>query len=173
VLPRRGQIVVHSTPSKAGVTINGQWRGRTPLTLDELPFGRYTVRVVQPGYRVSREDFVLSDHAATRTVNARLEADRTPIGEQARPAPQRPEPRREAASPVAFTGSLFVDSRPQGATVLLDGKNVGRTPLRLPSVPIGMHVVRIELAEHQPWYSTARIVADQENRVTASLERIQ
>src|SRR6185503_9302326 len=46
----RGRLVVQSTPSRAAVTIDGKWRGRTPLTLDDLPFGTYVVRVVQPGY---------------------------------------------------------------------------------------------------------------------------
>ena len=77
------------------------------------------------------------------------------------------------ASETAFTGSLFVDSRPQGASVLLDGQNVGRTPLRLATVKIGTHVVRMELPEHRPFNSVARVTAGQEVRVTGSLERYQ
>jgi hypothetical protein len=72
-----------------------------------------------------------------------------------------------------FTGSLFVDSRPQGANVLLDGQSVGRTPLRLATVKIGTHVVRLELPEHRPFSSVARVAAGQEVRVTGSLERYQ
>ena len=36
-------------PSPASVTLNGHWRGRTPLTLDGLPFGSYVERVMQDG----------------------------------------------------------------------------------------------------------------------------
>jgi hypothetical protein len=68
---------------------------------------------------------------------------------------------------------LFVDSRPQGANVLLDGRNVGKTPMRLPDVRIGTHVVRLELPEHRPWSAVARVTAGQEARVTGSLERFQ
>ena len=50
-----GRLVVTSNPAKASVTINGRWRGRTPLTIDPLRFGKYDVRVVQPGYEVARE----------------------------------------------------------------------------------------------------------------------
>ena len=32
--------------------INGKWSGRTPLTVDDLKFGKYVVRVVEPGYEV-------------------------------------------------------------------------------------------------------------------------
>ena len=49
-----------SVPTGAGVTVNKKWRGRTPLTLDNLPFGAYVVRVVQPGYLVARDEFTLS-----------------------------------------------------------------------------------------------------------------
>ena len=36
-----GRLVVTSDPTKASVTINGRWRGRTPLTIDPLRFGKY------------------------------------------------------------------------------------------------------------------------------------
>jgi hypothetical protein len=159
---RRGRLVVQSTPPRAGVTVNGQWRGRTPLTLEDLAFGHYVVRIVQPGFKVAREDFTLGARDAAYTMNARLE--REAAAPSARPSAP-PAPQKE------FTGSLFVDSRPQGASVLLDGNLVGRTPLMLTEVKIGMHVVRLDLAEHKPFSSTARIISGQEARVTASLER--
>ena len=52
-----GRIVVRSNPEKAGVMVNGRWRGRTPLTLENMPFGKYTVRVVQPGYKTEQSEF--------------------------------------------------------------------------------------------------------------------
>src|SRR3712207_8777537 len=51
-----GRLVVQSTPSAANVTIDGRWRGRTPLTLGTLPFGTHNVRVVRQGYEVFSED---------------------------------------------------------------------------------------------------------------------
>src|SRR5262249_56724578 len=45
----KGQIVVRSVPSHAGVTVNATWPGPPPLTLDDVGFGNYVVRVVQPG----------------------------------------------------------------------------------------------------------------------------
>jgi serine/threonine-protein kinase len=174
-----GRLVVRSTPARASVTVNGQWRGRTPLTLEKLAFGRYVVRVVEPGYRVEREDFALSPRDAAHSMNVQLVRENaarstTPATRQdnAARAPQRPST-PQAPGTSAFSGALFVDSRPQGANVLLDGKIVGKTPLRLPDVRIGTHVVRIELAEHRPWSSVARITAGQEYRVTGSLERFQ
>ena len=151
-------MIVRSVPSRAGVTINGKWRGRTPLTIESLPFGSYIVRVIQPGFRVAHDEFTLGKRSATHTLTARLE--RNAVAESTQPA----------APAGKFTGSLFVDSNPRGATVLLDGKGVGQTPLRLAEVPVGSHVVRLELAGKRSWTSTTRVTAGEPARVTGSLE---
>jgi hypothetical protein len=68
---------------------------------------------------------------------------------------------------------VFVDSRPRGARVFIDGKPVGTTPLSVPDIRIGSHVVRLELPDHQIWSATTTVTAGQQSRVTGSLERIQ
>jgi hypothetical protein len=40
--------------------------------------------------------------------------------------------------------SLEIDSAPRGAQVFVDGVNQGKTPLRLQSVAVGTHVLRVE-----------------------------
>jgi hypothetical protein len=170
-----GHLVVRSTPSRAAVTLNGAWRGRTPLTLDALPFGTYVVRVVQDGFRVAREEVTLSPRDASHTIDARLE--RIAGSATARPNPAQPPgrgavppPASREAAPVSLTGSLYVDSRPRGASVIVDGKSVGITPLSLADVPAGSHVVRIEMEGKRPWTSTALVTAGKRTPVTGSLE---
>ena len=177
--PSAGTLVVRSTPSGAGVTLNGRWRGRTPLTLDDLPFRRYDVRVVQPGFTAATQAVVLSADTPARSISMQLKAEpSTPASRQAPAASPRAAP-RPAAEPEApqsstvYTGSIYVDSRPRGARVTIDGKEVGLTPLRVSDVKIGSHVVRLELPDHRMWTSTTRVTAGQEQRVTGSLERIQ
>jgi hypothetical protein len=46
-----GVLSVDSRPSGAAVTINGQPRGNTPLTINDLPPGEYEVLMSMPGYR--------------------------------------------------------------------------------------------------------------------------
>jgi hypothetical protein len=171
-----GRLVITSTPAKAAVTINGEWRGRTPLTLDDQPFGTYNVRVVQEGYVVATEQVVLSASSPDRTVTARLEraaAQRpAPAPPRAAPAPPRPAP-PATQKPAVYTGSMYVDSRPRGARVLVNGKAVGTTPLRLTDLPVGSHVVRLELEDHRVWSTSARVQAGQEARVTGSLDPIR
>lgn len=107
-----------------------------------------------------------------------------PIAEQ----PERPSPsikgaarspapalsRVQASSPATkrlLAGTLSIDSRPVGASVFVDGQLVGTTPLLLPYISPGTHVVRLQLAAHQDWRATVQVVPDSRNRVTAALEK--
>jgi hypothetical protein len=162
-----GTLIIKSSPSKAGVTVNTKWRGRTPLTLDRMPFGRYVVRIVQPGYKVAQEEFTLGPRAASHTFSARLEPTPSATARH-EPAAARPAEKDEPAVP--YVGTLFVDSRPRGASVLLDGKNIGVTPLTLDNVAVGSHVVKIEMTGKRPWSSSTRVAAGETARVTGSLE---
>jgi serine/threonine protein kinase len=172
---RAGHIVVTSEPSRAQVTVNGKWTGRTPLTLADLPFGKYVIRVIEPGYDIAREEFALTQSAPTKTVSATLR----PSGGTKRapaPAPAATTGLRSDATKVvdrAGTGEIFVDSRPRGARVLIDGKEYGVTPTRVPAQRVGQHVVRLELADHAPWTKTEAVTAGAMARVTGSLERIR
>ena len=170
--PTTGRLVVRSTPANAAVTVNGRWSGRTPLTLTDLAFGDYVVRVVADGYRVGRETFTLDAGNASRTIAVRLDREPAASG-RAAPAPPRATPPSERSTPAAYYGSVFVDSRPQGATVYLGGKPRGKTPLRIPQVPIGSHVVRLELVDHSAWTKVVRVTAGQEARATGSLDPIR
>lgn len=164
-----GRVDVRSTPAGAGVTVDGRWRGRTPLTIEDLRFGRHVVRVVQPGYVTAREDVTLSSSSPSRALSFRLE--RTAPAPAPRTAARPPAP--PPARPASYTGSIYVDSRPRGARVLVNGKLMGTTPLRIPDVAIGSQIVRLELENHRIWTTTTRVSAGQESRVTGSLEPIR
>lgn len=163
-----GRIDVQSTPPGAGVTVDGRWRGRTPLTLSDLRFGSHDVRVVQPGYATAREEVTLSSSAPSRALSFSLQ--RATPEAPARPASPTTQP---AGRPGVTTGTIFVDSRPRGATVIVDGKAMGTTPVLIPDIPAGAHVVRLQLADHQDWTLTTQVVAGRESRVRGSLDRIR
>jgi serine/threonine protein kinase len=173
---RAGHIVVTSEPSRAAVTVNGKWVGRTPLTLADVAFGKYVIRVIEPGYEVAREEFSLTQSSPAKTISATL---RPTAGAKRAPSPAATTgSRRDSVKPVAnnqaaATGEIFVDSRPRGARVLIDGKEYGVTPTRVPAQTVGQHVVRLELADHAPWTKTESVAAGITARVTGSLERIR
>jgi hypothetical protein len=180
-----GQMVVRSNPSGAGVMVNGDWRGRTPLTLSALKFGSYSVRIVQPGFATAREDVKLSAAEPSRALSFRLQravaAVSPPAGRVAVPAgppagrvaaPAGP-PAGRAAAPAPMVGSIYVDSRPRGARIVIDGRVLGTTPARIPDIRIGSHVVRLELPDHRVWTTSTSVTAGQVVSVTGSLEPIR
>lgn len=80
----------------------------------------------------------------------------------------------ERKSPGAmprFHGALAVLSEPLGAVVSVDGRVVGATPLVLKDVPVGSRVVRVESQGYERWSFAARVVANQEVRIVATLQR--
>jgi hypothetical protein len=89
-------------------------------------------------------------------------------------APKGASTGRAIASTLATTGGLdgamSVDSHPAGANVYIDGQLVGKTPVSLPQVGPGSHVIRLELDAHRGWSSSVRVAPGGQNRVTASLE---
>jgi hypothetical protein len=150
--------------------LNGQWRGRTPLTIENLALRRYDVRIVQQGFEPATQAVSLTSGTPDRSLTVRLE--RASPAAASRPAAP-PAQRQQDTATSNFTGSIYVDSRPRGAAVTIDGRAVGVTPVRVPDVRIGSRIVRLELPDHRIWSSTATVVAGQESRVTGSLERIQ
>jgi Protein kinase domain/PEGA domain len=178
----RGTIVVRSTPANAGVIVDGEWRGRSPLTLEDVPLGKHTIRIVHQGYVAQNTSVALSSGDSLGEVNVSLarEASRpsrssTRQPSRSRPRSPSPPPSKPAATPAptsALTGALYVDSRPRGARIYVDGRAVGTTPMQLSKIDIGSHVVRLELAGHQTWTSAARVVAGSTAKVTGSLEPV-
>ena len=87
----------------------------------------------------------------------------------AAPPVARPEDPEPAAPVVSGPGEVYVDTRPPGATVLIDGATVGVTPVLVPDVAPGPHRVRIELAGYRPWVTDVTVPAAERVRVGASL----
>jgi hypothetical protein len=119
------------------------------------------VRVSRSGYATEQLRVTLSERRPTATVDVTLRRN------AARAAAAPAGAARQAGG---FVGTLVVESRPAGAKVFLDGRGVGVTPLTVSDVSVGSHVVRLDLAGHQRWSTSIRVVAGERERVAASLE---
>lgn len=152
-----GRLLVRSNPSGAEVFVNGERRGVTPLAVRDLALGGYAVRIARAGYTAAEQRVTLDARRPSRAVEVTL----------ARPAAAAP------ATPPAVApttpGSLVVESRPSGARVVLDGREIGRTPLTLPGVAPGPHAIRIELQGYLPITTTTRVEPGARARVAVSL----
>jgi PEGA domain-containing protein len=68
-----------------------------------------------------------------------------------------------------FRGSLIVNSRPSGASVFVNGRSVGETPIVLKDQAAGSRAVRVALDGYEPWSAAVQIVADTETQLRAEL----
>ena len=134
-----------------------------------------------PGYQAKPEEVTLSADAASRTLSLQLQKEAPPRGAagRRRVPPGRATPRlprvrrRRRRRPGRRPAALEIDSRPTGARVFVDDRAVGATPVRLPDVAPGSHVVRLELPDHRAWTEIAQVTRGKTTRVAGSLEPIR
>lgn len=165
-----GRMLIRSLPAGARVLLDGKDVGSTPLPLRAIAFGAHTVRVMQDGYESTERHVVLTPTQPSESLIIDL-------------APTRA---RTAGSPVALPmvvpavtsgglgassmAGLIVESRPSGATVFLNDRRLGTTPLTMDAVAPGSHAIRLELEGYRRWSSSVRVAVGERNRVAASLE---
>jgi hypothetical protein len=153
-----GRLLVRSTPAGAGVVVDGQSRGVTPLDLRELAFGAHTIKVSHPGHDTRQRRVTLSERRPSRSVAFEL----------------RPTSVASDATPAAdSSGSLLVTSRPSGAQVFVDDNLVSTTPLGLSNVAVGVRHLRIELSGYKVWTTSVQIEPSARSRVVAILEPLE
>jgi hypothetical protein len=152
--------LIRSTPPNADVVVNGQARGKTPLTMRDLPLGSYTIRIAREGYTPEERRVELTSQRATAATSFSLRA-----------AVEGSAPASSARGPATGPGSLNVQSRPTGAQVFVNDQLIGSTPLAIPSMPEGSATVRIEMEGYQTWTTTVHVNAGEPARVNASLDR--
>ena len=106
----------------------------------------------------------ISQTAATLQPTSSAEAP-TPTPEQASPVV---EPQSSAA---ATMGYLTVTSSPKGATIYVDGKKVGKTPLNRQELKPGSHKVKVEYSGYEPDEKTMKVTAGEEAKWTPTLAK--
>jgi len=178
VVPFSGRVVVRSTPAGARVFVDGRDRGAAPATVTGLGQGEHRVRVVHDGYTTAERRVVLSPERPSQGLTVPLaKAPVAPKQGAVPPAKTDAAPKQGVSPPAKAdaegeAGVLVLDSRPTGATVFLDGRSVGKTPLNLPGVKAGDHTIRYELSGHYPWAASINVVGGTSTRVGGSLEKI-
>lgn len=112
----KGTMVITSEPSGAEITILGKSAGTTPKTTNPVPAAMYIVKVSKDGYE-----------PAWRAVNVSA-GRQTDVDFQLEPE----------------KATVLIASEPSGAQVLMDGREVGVTPLLLHDLPIGSYSATIQ-----------------------------
>jgi hypothetical protein len=120
---RRPWLEAVSSPSGATVFLNGRWVGATPLRLEDLEAGTYSLRFEKHGHEP-----VLCKQELEKP-GAQVAVELQPVS----------------------AGRLVVDVQPKGAEVLLDGVLVGHTPLTLSTVTTGPHELLVRRTNFQSY----------------------
>jgi serine/threonine-protein kinase len=137
------EIATH--PTDAAVFVDGVLMGNAPLFITPVPRGIHVVKVTREGF-----------------VPAELSLEATGEGP--------PIPLRFTLQPS--TGTLRVESEPSRASVKLDGRHVGTTPMAVLPVMPGAHELRVESPGFRPWVRKVNASMGQTIDVTAQLDRI-
>ena len=137
-----GSIYVTSSPSGAGCYLGGDYKGRTPLTISDVPPGVYKITVRKDNYEEWWDSIRVSAGKTTK-VSAILKIQ---------------------------MGSLSVDTNVNGAFVYLDDIFEGTTPLRADSISVGIHTIRISADKYRDYNDSIMIYANRTTYVDATLE---
>jgi formylglycine-generating enzyme required for sulfatase activity len=98
-----GRVDIVSNPAEANVSIDGEFRGRSPLTVKLTPGKAHELTLTKPGYET-----------ATRSLSIAADSGR-----------------KLAIDLVAQYGEVQVESTPVGADVWVDGERRAATPVTL------------------------------------------
>jgi len=123
--PANAKLLVNSIPRTANVTVNGWYRGQSPITLSLSPGVDYEIGLSKAGYGITSRKIRLQA-AASDSITVDLSAR---------------------------TGTLTVNVQPADATVYVDGiaRGNGASTLRLSSEP---HRVEVRKSGYESWSRT-------------------
>lgn len=186
---RPSGLQINTTPERAGVWLNNEWVGFSPVRIDEHPPGYYMLSLDAAGHTPKDTSFYLASgsffqvdihldpvnpptsESTSRARSSETGADPAPtrrLQQQAEPAgggtAPVEEPQFEIASPedvrqATHTGSLSITSNPPGAIVFVDGVPFGRAPLSLSDLRPDTYVVTVTLPGLTPLSYQAEVTA--------------
>jgi len=112
-----GSVHITSVPANLDVYINDSPKGKTPLKIENLLSGSYTVKILYPGYNVYEEEIYI-ESMDTLVINAHLGQER-------------------------IKKDFTIISVPPEAEVYMNGEYLGKTPLKLTGMLTGLYRIKL------------------------------
>lgn len=132
--PLPGHLQLDTDPtSNVEVWIDDKLRGKAPLLVRNLSHGSHTLELVADRYL-----------PFSKTINIKGLDEEQKLFVKLKPA----------------WGNVSLSTRPAGANVFVDDKNIGRTPITA-EILRGNHNIRIKLKGYKAWINTIGVTADQ------------
>jgi predicted secreted protein len=142
--PLTGIISVQSSPAGGTVYIDNVSSGTTNVIVPDIPSGVHQVRVEKMGY-ITWASSVTVTGGKTMLVKANLKPD---------------------------SGSVQVNSNPQGGAIYLDGNAAGTSPALIKPVTSGSHTVTIKKAGYLAYSANITIKPGETRYLYAMLEKV-
>jgi len=138
------RLLVNTIPRGANVTVNGRYRGKSPLTLSLTPDIDYQIGMSKAGYGVTNRSLRLQS-AASESITVDLSAR---------------------------VGTVTLNVDPQDATVYVDGRarGKGNTVVRLSSAP---HLIEVKRRGFRDWSRTITPRPGYPQMITARLRSLE
>ncbi|MDP8207084.1 MAG: PEGA domain-containing protein [Candidatus Electryonea clarkiae] len=137
----KGDVFIKSDPPGATVYLNEKtMQGVTPLSIEQVTAGLYSIRLVKGDY-VGEEEFFIEPDIINR-VDVVLE-----LGQ----------------------ASLRVSSAPYEAVLFIDGEEIGPTPQSVADLTAGNHEIKLSLSGYNDYKETVRLKVGETNRINATL----
>jgi len=144
----KGYYSVTSNPTGGSVSFDGTNYGLTPVTITVSTSGTpgHTISVSKSGYQTWNQ-YYSGNPATGQTIDVFA-----------------------ALTPVAQTGTIFVNSNPSGASAVLDnGYDQVTTPGSFYTVTTGTHNVQVTKSGYQPYSTNVQVTSGQTSNVYATL----
>ena len=116
--------------SETEIWVNNELKGKGGWTGD-LEAGNYTIECRKPNHRTTSVKKTVTDNMSGQTIPLQ--------------------------TPIPINGTLVVNSNPPMAKIVIDGKQVGETPMRVNTILIGEHQLRLEKPGCAPLSKTITI----------------
>jgi hypothetical protein len=136
-----GSMNVTTIPDGVSVVVNSAYKGMTPLNISGLNPGIYNVTLSRFGYAKLSIPVTVQSGSVSE-VKATL---------------------------VALTGSLFINTTPPGVPLTLDGNAAGISPVTLPNITMGSHMLNVSKEGFVSQSIPVTITADQMTTVNVVL----
>lgn len=139
--PLLGLVLVQSAPPAADVTVDGAYRGKSPLLIPDFPLGTHRLKFSTPGFEEKEIELTIKD--------------RTPL--------------KTYVDLASKTARLDITSDPPGAAVYIDNAPRGATPCEVETGADTNSRVELKLEGFAPFAETITLAAGGKYPVKARL----
>ena len=142
LLLNTGSVIIKSDPVDAKALIDGNEVGNTPVTITDLKPGMQTVEIKMEGYENWSESVEI------------IPGNEIVI----------------AAALQMKTGSVCINSEPTNAIAIIDGKEIGNTPVTITELESGTYNVEVKIDGYVDWKQSLDVTPDKEIAIDAKLQ---